>query len=269
MASNSPTPMWIAHDAASDDAYCRSWPQLLHLHQRRIALWQRSSFPHDALDSPPGPNIVHFLPEGPLTAHAPTGCPTSSLPAPSRCSAAPVTALPTAQKPPSEFPYSTGTLTEHAPTGCPTYSPPTPSRCTPTSLTALPTAQRPASELLYSTGTSCPVEQLPVEAQLPSILWDVRCLQDLVIHQHNQLRAQELLSAQVMFRQLLLASNPPTGNPLPIPLPMAGPDYSECPWNTDPWSCTEDSSDTAPDPTRLPLPPMKTSFTAMPFLGLA
>ena len=91
----------------------------------------------------------------------------------------------------AEFLYSTGTLTEYAPTGCPTYSPPTPSRCTAASVTALPTAQRPPSEFLYRIGTSGPVEQLPVEAQLPSIL---RFLQDLVIHQHNQLRAQELLS---------------------------------------------------------------------------
>ena len=29
---------------------------------------------------------------------------------------------------------------------------------------------------------------------------------------------------------------------------MAGSDYDECPWNSEPWSCTEDSSDTAPDP---------------------
>ena len=46
----------------------------------------------------------------------------------------------------------------------------------------------------YSTEASRPVEQLPVEAQLPPIWWDVRFMQDLLVHQHNQLRAQEILS---------------------------------------------------------------------------
>ena len=149
MASNSPMPTWTAHDACDED-YCCSWQQLTYLHQQRIALWQRSAFPHDAQRSPQRSNFVHILPP--------------SLEA------------------------------EQVPTGCPTSSPPTPSRRPTTSVTALPTAQMPPSGFLYSPGTARPVEQLPVEAQLPSICGDVRFMQDLLTYQHNQLRAQEIYS---------------------------------------------------------------------------
>ena len=158
MASNSPMPMWTAQDA-SDEDYCGSWQQLLNLHQRRIALWQ---------------------PEGPSTAQAHTGCPSSMPTAPTR-------------RPP-EAP---------APTGCPTSSRPTSSQCpaasvtalpTAASVTALPTAHAPPSELLYGTRAPGPDSRTFPDAQLSSILQDVALMQDLLTYQHNQLRAQEIHS---------------------------------------------------------------------------
>ena len=169
MASNRPMPTGTA-PAASDDAYCGSWEQLWHIHQRRIALWRRPT----------------------STAQAPAGC-TCSTP-------------PTLFRGPPEAP---------APTGCPTSSQPTPqptpSRRSATPVTALPTAQMPPSGSLYSTGVS----QLdgPAQAQLsPAILRDLRFMQDLLIFQHNQLRAQEsytqLLGAQAeQLKHSLAACN--------------------------------------------------------------
>ena len=55
------------------------------------------------------------------------------------------------------------------------------------------------------------------------------------------------MPAQVSLRKLLSAPNP-RRLALPGHSP-ADPDYTDCPWNTEPWSCTEDSSDTGPDPT--------------------
>ena len=148
-----------------------------------------------------------------------------------------VTALPTAHEPSSlDCPHSTGTLTEHAPTGCPTCSTPTPS---------LDTA---VSAIAPANGFGATFEACSPGTQQR----DAHCLHDLLAHQLNQLCAQPCSGSHAEQR--------PGGSgssfwlqihfgPRAAYSPMASPEYSECPWNTDPWSCTEDSSDTAPDPT--------------------
>ena len=154
MASGSPVPIGTAHDPAMEE-HCSSWAQRVNTHRERIAFLQGTPL-HTSPDCPP---------RGPYTGH--TGGP---------CSPA-TRFVPFSLDGPPEGP---------APTGCSTTLP---TRSSQPAVAPPLSAQRLSSDALAPTG--CPGEPPASSSDLQHKLL---LAMDLLVFQHKQLRAQDILS---------------------------------------------------------------------------